>query len=165
MVTTATVEAFSVGEAIDKVDGVHKAFGNDVEIDLKILAGDNADDRAERLGYAFTWLKNKSLEGTTMAEKTGAIEINIITDMTKLPQKIASAAAAIKNDTELTGASYNPIAFVGTQPVRGINYWFFAEQTRMTNPLVKNIVKLAVNEFQGKFEVAKKTIKVINFTE
>ena len=62
MVTTATVEAFSVAEVIDKVDGVHKAFGNDVEIDLEILAGDNADDRAERLGYAFTWLKNKSLE-------------------------------------------------------------------------------------------------------
>ena len=94
----------------------------------------------------------------------GAIEFNIITDMTKLPQKIASAASAIEN-AGLMGASYKPILFVGTQTVRGINYWFFAEQTLVTNPPVKRIVKLAVNEFQGKFEIAEKTIKVINFAE
>ena len=161
MVTMATVEAFSVAEAVAKVDEIHKAFGMNIDIDITILAD---ADKSERLGYAFPWLKNKSLEETNMAEKTGAIEFNIITDMTKLPQKIASAASAIEN-AGLMGASYKPILFVGTQTVRGINYWFFAEQTLVTNPPVKRIVKLAVNEFQGKFEIAEKTIKVINFAE
>ena len=161
MVTMATVEAFSVAEAVAKVDEIHKAFGMNIDIDITILAD---ADNAGSLSYAFPWLKNKSLEETNMAEKTGAIEFNIITDMTKLPQKIASAAAAIEN-AGLMGASYKPILFVGTQTVRGINYWFFAEQTLVTNPPQKRIVKLAVNEFQGKFEIAEKTIKVINFAE
>ena len=162
MVTMATVEAFSVAEAVAKVDEIHKAFGMNIDIDITILAD---ADKSERLDYAFPWLKNnESQEETNMAEKTGEIELNIITDMTKLPQKIASAASAIEN-SGLTGASYKPILFVGTQSVRGINYWFFAEQTLVTNPPVKRIVKLAVNEFQGKFRIAEKTIKVINFAE
>ena len=162
MVTMATVEAFSVAEAVAKVDEIHKAFGMNIDIDITILAD---ADKSERLDYAFPWLKNnESQEETNMAEKTGEIELNIITDMTKLPQKIASAASAIEN-SGLTGASYKPILFVGTQTVRGINYWFFAEQTLVTNPPVKRIVKLAVNEFQGKFRIAEKTIKVINFAE
>ena len=157
MVTTATVEANSVTEAIAKVDAIHKAFGKDVEIDLAILADETADDKAARLGYAFTWLKNKAQEETTM---TGAIEFNIITDMTKLPQKAASAASAIET-AELTGASYKPIMYVGTQIVRGVNYWFICEQTLVTARPEKHIVKLAVNEFQGKFELVGNKIEVI----
>lgn len=149
MVTTATVEANSVTEAIAKVDAIHKAFGKDVEIDLAILADETADDKAARLGYAFTWLKNKAQEETTM---TGAIEFNIITDMTKLPQKAASAMSAIET-AELTGASYKPIMYVGTQIVRGVNYWFICEQTIITAHPKKKIVKLAVNEFQGEFKL------------
>ena len=160
-VTTATVEAFSVVEAIAKVDEIHKAFGNDVEIDIEILAGEDNAERSARLGYAFTWLKNQSLEGTNM---TGAIQLTDFTGIGNQPQKVASAASAVET-AELTGASYKPILFVGTQPVRGINYWFFAEQTLVTNPPQKHIVKLAVNEFQGKFEIVPKSIKAINFTE
>lgn len=148
-VLTAMVEAFSVTEAVAKVDEIYKAFGMDVEIDIEILTGENSNDRAEKLGYAFTWLKNKAQEETTM---TGAIEFNIITDMTKLPQKVASAASAIET-AELTDASYKPIMYVGTQIVRGVNYWFICEQTLITAHPKKKIVKLAVNEFQGKFEV------------
>ena len=157
MVTTATVEANSVAEAVAKVDAIHKAFGNDVEIDLAILADETDDDKAARLGYAFTWLKNKAQEETTM---TGAIEFNIITDMTKLPQKVASAASAIET-AELTGASYKPLMYVGTQVVRGVNYWFICEQTLVTARPEKHIVKLAVNEFQGKFELVGNKITVI----
>ena len=157
MVTTATVEANSVTEAIAKVDAIHKAFGKDVEIDLAILADETDDDKAARLGYAFTWLTNKALEETKM---TGAIEFNIITDMTKLPQKAASAASAIET-AELTGASYKPIMYVGTQVVRGVNYWFICEQTLVTARPEKHIVKLAVNEFQGKFELVGNKIEVI----
>ena len=83
---------------------------------------------------------------------TGAIEFNIITDMTKLPQKVASAASAIET-AELTGASYKPLMYVGTQVTRGVNHWFICEQTIITAHPKKKIVKLAVNEFQGKFEL------------
>lgn len=158
MVTTATVEANSVTEAVAKVDAIHKAFGKDVEIDLAILADETADDKAARLGYAFTWLTNKALEETKM---TGAIEFNIITDMTKLPQKVASAASAIETAELTGGASYKPIMYVGTQIVRGVNYWFICEQTLVTARPEKHIVKLAVNEFQGKFELVGNKIEVI----
>ena len=166
MVTMATVEAFSVAEAIEKVNEIHGAFGNDVEIDLSLLAGDNADDRAERLGYAFTWLKKNTSgtqEDTNMAEKFGAIEFNIITDMTRLPQKIASAASAIETAelSGLTGASYKPIMYCGKQVATGVNYCFIAEQTLITAKAEKRIVRIKVNEFQGKFEIVKDSIKVI----
>lgn len=159
-VTTATVEANSVAEAVAKVDEIHKAFGTGVEIDLEILADKTIDERdAERLGYAFPWLKGTQ-EVNIMA--TGAIEFNIITDMTKLPQRVASAASAMET-AEITGASYKPIMYAGTQPVRGTNYWFIAEKTLVTNPPKKSLVTIAVNEFQGKFEIVPKTIHEIKF--
>ena len=151
MVTTATVKANSVAEAIAKVNAIHKAFGKDVEIDLAILADETDDDKAARLGYAFTWLKNNQKQELTI-DITGAIEFNIITDLTKPPQKVASAASAIET-AELTGASYKPIMYVGTQIVRGVNYWFICEQTIITAHPKKKIVKLAVNEFQGEFKL------------
>ena len=158
MVTTATVEAYSVKEAAVKVDEIYKIFGDDVEIDLMIFAGED-EENSERLGYSFTWLKNKSgkQEETNMV---GAIEFNIITDMTKLPQKVASASSAIEN-AGLMGASYKPIVFCGTQLVRGTNYFFIAEQTLVTATPTKRVVSLKVNEFQGKFEIVKDSIKVI----
>ncbi|MBR4382083.1 MAG: hypothetical protein IKP64_00835 [Selenomonadaceae bacterium] len=165
MVTTATIEANSVEEAVAKVDAIHKAFGSNVDIDLNILADETIDERdVEKLGYAFNWLKNKAQEETNMAGKTGAIEYDIITDMTKLPQRIASAASAIEN-AGLAGASYKPIIYFGAQIVHGVKYWFFAEQTLITNPPQKRIVKMAVIEVQGKFEIVKDSIKVIHNIE
>ena len=165
MVTTATIEANSVEEAVAKVDAIHKAFGSNVDIDLNILADETIDERdVEKLGYAFNWLKNKAQEETNMAGKTGAIEYDIITDMTKLPQKIASSASVIEN-AGLVGASYKPIIYFGAQVVHGVKYWFFAEQTLITNPPQKRIVKMAVIEVQGKFEIVKDSIKVIHNIE
>ena len=158
MVTTATVEAFSVTEAVAKVDEIHKAFGNDVEIDLAILTDDKD---TEKLDYAFPWLKGAQ-EETNMLGKVGTIEFNIITDMTKLPQRVASAASAVEY-TELVGASYKPIAYVGKQPTRGTNYWFIAEETLITHPPQKKIVTLAVNEFQGAFALVGKSIHEVEF--
>lgn len=158
MVTTATVEAFSVTEAVAKVDELHKAFGTDVEIDLTILTDDKD---TEKLDYAFPWLKGTQ-EETNMLGKVGTIEFNILTDMTKLPQKVASAAAAVEY-TELVGASYKPLVYVGKQPTRGTNYWFIAEETLVTHPPQKKIVTLAVNEFQGAFALVGKSIHEIEF--
>lgn len=151
----------------------------------------NVEVGAQPLGYSFNWLANnsgdarkelvdeitnkvvetvtaaveksnavrqyKTQEGTNML---GAIEFNVITDMTKLPQKVASAAATIEN-AGLVGASYKPIVFCGTQLVRGTNYLFIAEQTLVTATPTKRVVSLKVNEFQGKFEIVKDSIKVI----
>ena len=159
MVTTATVEANSVAEAVTKVEAIHQAFGNDVEIDLEILADKILDDKdGERLvGYAFNWLANKA---QTETKKTGAIEFNIITDLTKPPQKVASAMSAIET-AELTGANYKPLMYVGTQVVRGVNHWFICQVTTVTAQPKKKIVKLAVNEFQGNFELVGNKIEVI----
>lgn len=161
-VTTATVEANSVAEAVAKVDEIHKAFGTDVDIDLAILTTDkkseivgeviknitNAVEKAS-LGYSFPWLKNnKTQEANIM---TGAIQFEEFTGLTSMPQKAASAWAKVE---ELVGAEYLPLLYVGTQVVRGVNHWFIAQVTTSgtANPK-KKIVKLAVNEFQGKFEV------------
>lgn len=54
MVTKAKVEAFSVAQAAAKVDELYKAFGENIDIDLTILATDSD----KPLGYSFNWLKN-----------------------------------------------------------------------------------------------------------
>ncbi|MBR0288923.1 MAG: hypothetical protein IJQ82_08085 [Selenomonadaceae bacterium] len=155
MVTMATVEAFSVQEAVAKVDEIHKAFGSNVDVDVTILA-DKKD--AEQVSYSFPWLKNNNTQEENIM--TGTIQFANFAGIGNPPQRIASAASAIET-AGLMGASYKPILFVGTQIAGGVNYWFFAEQTLKTNPLKKRIVKMAVNEFQGKFEVVKNTIKVV----
>ena len=163
MVTKAKVEAFSVAEAVAKVDEIHKAFGTDVKIDLEILTGEKVKDMVQRLGYAFSWLKNNNaLEENVMARNVGAIEYDVITDMTQLPQRIASAAAAVEY-TELVDASYKPLVYVGTSITRGTNYWFIAEKTLVTHPPQKKIVTLAVNEFQGAFALVGKSIHEVEF--
>ena len=156
MVTMATVEAFSVQEAVAKVDEIHKAFGSNVDVDVTILA-DKKD--AEQVSYSFPWLKNNNTQEENIM--TGTIQFANFAGIGNPPQRIASAASAIET-AGLMGASYKPILFIGDQPTdHGTYHWFFAEQTLKTNPLKKRIVKMAVNEFQGKFEVVKNTIKVV----
>ena len=149
MVTTATVEANSVAEAVAKVAAIHKAFGKDVEIDLAILADEIADDKAARLGYAFTWLTNNQKQELKI-DMTGAIQFEDFKGLTSMPQKAATAWGAVDG---LMGAKYLPLLYVGTQVVRGLNHWFIAQVTTVTAQPKKKIVKLAVNEFQGKIEL------------
>lgn len=92
--------------------------------------------------------------------KLGGNEFNVKTDLTKLPQKVASALATIEN-SGLTGASYKGLMYVGKQVVKGVNYWFIAEQTLITREPEKHIVKMAVNDFKGKMEIAAGSIGVI----
>ena len=87
----------------------------------------------------------------------GKINFNIITDLTKLPQKVASAMSEIENP-EVVGASYKAVMYVGDQLVRGINYWFIAEQTLTTRDFDKHLVLIAVNEFENKFEIIRPSI-------
>lgn len=90
----------------------------------------------------------------------GGISLNIITDLTKLPQKVASAASVVE-DPEMTGASYKVLMYAGESAVKGTNYHFIAEQTLMIREPVKHIVKIAVNEYKGRYEIVKGSIEIV----
>ena len=92
-----------------------------------------------------------------MAKIVGGIELDIITNLERLPQKVASAMSAIEN-TGLAGASYEPLIYLGSQCVRGTNYWFVALQTLTTANFEKHIVTIAVNEFEDEHEIVKSSI-------
>ena len=81
----------------------------------------------------------------------------------KLPQKAASAWAAV-DGMKLVGVGYTPIAYIGSQPVRGTNHWFIAQMTLFTANTEKRIVTLAVNEFNGVYTVVPTSINGVNFT-
>lgn len=68
----------------------------------------------------------------------------------KLPQAAASAWTEID---QLTGASYRPLLFVGTQITRGLNYIFIAEQTLITAKPETHLTMVVINEFNGEFEI------------
>lgn len=61
-----------------------------------------------------------------------------------MPQKIASAVSKLSET--LVGAEYDPIAYLGSQQVNGINHAVLAEQTIITGRDSKNIVMLIFNE-------------------
>lgn len=87
----------------------------------------------------------------------GAVELAEFEGLKKLPQKAASAAAVLA-DPELVGVSYKPVLYVGTKVTKGVNHVFIAEQTRMTNPAVRRLVRVEVNEFRNVFEIVKGSI-------
>ena len=90
----------------------------------------------------------------------GAIQFQDFEGLTSMPQQAASAWSALENGG-LVGASYKPLLYIGTQQVRGVNHWFIAEQTLVTNPPVRHIVTIAVNEFNGVYAVVPGSIDVI----
>lgn len=61
-----------------------------------------------------------------------------------LPEKLATGFAQAFSDIQ--GASYTPLVYVGSQIVNGINYAIVAEQALITNPPIKNIVLIILNE-------------------
>ncbi len=90
----------------------------------------------------------------------GSTNFDIKTDLTKLPQKVATALSALENP-ELVGAGYKGLMYVGKQVVKGVNYWFIAEQTLILKEPEKHIVKIAVNDFKGKMKTAAGSIERI----
>lgn len=89
----------------------------------------------------------------------GQIELAEFKGMTTFPQKAASAWHAAMNG--LTGAGYKPLLFVGTQVVRGNNFWFICEQTLMTRNADRHIVKLCINEYKNVYELVPESIEII----
>ena len=92
-----------------------------------------------------------------MAKKFGAIDFETTTDLSKLPQKAASALSVLEDNTRV-GAKFKALAYVGKQTVNGVNYVFIAEETLMTADFEKHIVLVSVNEKQDKFTFANSSI-------
>ena len=88
----------------------------------------------------------------------GSVKFEDFKGLTAMPQKAASAWSALDG---LVGASYKPLVFVGTQPVKGTNYLFIAEQTITAYPIVRRIVTVTINEYEGKYTVVPESIRVI----
>lgn len=79
-------------------------------------------------------------------------------DACKLPQKAASAWSAVE---DLIGATYKPLVYLGEQIVNGTNYYFIAEQTLMTNPLIRRVIKFAIYEHGGEYQLVDESITEI----
>ena len=90
----------------------------------------------------------------------GAIQFEDFEGLTSMPQRAASAWSVIGMGG-LVSASYKPLLYIGTQMVKGVNHWFIAEQTLVTNPPVRHIVTIAINEFNGVYAVVPGSIEVI----
>ena len=81
----------------------------------------------------------------------GQICLEGFVGLTSMPQKAASAWTGAFED--LVGAEYKPLLFYATQFVKGVNYFFIAEQTLITNPPIRRLVKVIINEFDGKYDL------------
>ena len=60
-----------------------------------------------------------------------------------LPQKVQSAFTAVTS--ELVGADYMPVLYVGSQVVNGMNYCVLAKQTIITATPENRLVKMIIN--------------------
>ena len=61
-----------------------------------------------------------------------------------LPQKVATDFTAVTS--EMVGADYEPIAYLGSQQANGINYRILALMRTVTPNAEKRIVKMIINE-------------------
>ena len=61
-----------------------------------------------------------------------------------LPQKVATDFTAVTS--ELVGANYEPIAYLGSQQVNGTNYRILALMRTETATPEKKLVKMIINE-------------------
>lgn len=84
--------------------------------------------------------------------KFGGIEVVEQTEMKMFTQRAASAWGAI-NDLVGARATYKPVAYVGTQVVKGVNHFFIAEQTLVTATPIRHIVLVTINEFDGNYSL------------
>ena len=94
-----------------------------------------------------------------MANLLGGITLAEYKGLTAMPQKAASAWIAVEGG--IVGAGYKPLIYVGEQVVKGVNYWFIAEQTLILAEPERHIVKIAVNEFNGEYKIVPHSIEVI----
>ena len=89
----------------------------------------------------------------------GKINLEEFEGWTRLPQKAASAWTA--GTLVLMGAGYKPLVYLGTQVVKGVSYYFIAEQTLVTAKPERHVVKMAINDFDGRYKIVPDSIERI----
>ena len=77
---------------------------------------------------------------------------NIDVTIDKMPQKVATAMGKLSE--ALIGAEYEPIAYLGSQVVNGVNHAVLAEQIVTTGRDTNNIVVLIFNEKPGEMNLS-----------
>lgn len=60
-----------------------------------------------------------------------------------LPQQLTTAFSKI---TELLGAKYKPVLYVGTQVVHGVNHMILCKQTLSAEGAPEHLVKMVLNQ-------------------
>ena len=90
----------------------------------------------------------------------GKIDFEEFKGLTSMPQKAASAWSALET-SGMTGSSYKPLLYIGTQQVHGTNFWFIAEQTLVTATPIRRIVTIAINECDGMYSIVPSSISVL----
>ena len=88
-----------------------------------------------------TALEDEETAKNKLTASSGGWSVNV--EVGKMPQKVATAFSKLG---DLVGASYTPIAYLGSQVVNGINHAVLAEQTVLTGKDTKNIVVIIFNE-------------------
>lgn len=88
----------------------------------------------------------------------GAIELEKFDGITRMPQDYASAWSAVEG---LVGANYKPLLCLGKQVVKGVNYFFIAEQTLVAFPVKRRVIKLTIHGFNGEYELIGDSIEEI----
>ena len=88
----------------------------------------------------------------------GNIQLENFKGLTKMPQKAASAWAALD---ALVGCRYTPLLYLGEQIVKGVNHWFIAERSTVTLEPTRNVVLMAINEFNGEYTVGAQPIVIL----
>ena len=80
----------------------------------------------------------------------GQLQLEQFTGLTSMPQKAASAWDGAFA-TEMVGAQFKPLLYLGQQIVNGTLHWFIAERTQPYRFEIRNVVKLAIVEKDGQY--------------
>lgn len=104
----------------------------------------------------------KKFGGIELGGAFGGYEI-INAPATELPQDVASAVS--EANSNILGATYNPIWYVGKQTVNGVNHLFVAEDIRATKDKNKHIVGLVINVPPGEGAEQGKGAKIASIIE
>ena len=123
-------------------DNLNDIFGN-VSTLYQEIAKDVFDDEVLNGIYFCTDVKREEAEllGNSIENTMGSWHVHVDTD--NLPSAVVDAFEQLD---DLLGASYKPIACVGTQVANGINYAVVAKQSIISGRDVDNIVMIIVNE-------------------
>ena len=108
------------------------------------------------LEYSFSWLKNSEEENNMF----GQIKLENFVGLKNMQQEAQSAWDAVF-PPEYVGVQFKPLLYAGSQEVNGTLHWFIAERTQPYRFEIRNVIKMAILEKDGKYEFDEKTVSKI----